>query len=242
MKIFAKVKYLGTNYNGWQKQPGAPSIQENVEKVLSQILDKETAIYGSGRTDSGVHALGQTFHFEIYKDIDLERLRYSANMLLPNDIHIISFKEVDNDFHARFSAKGKHYQYRFYVGESDPFLNGRATYYPYPFDYDLLKEALSLFKGKHDYKNFTSKEDDEDNFVREIYDIKVNKVDNLISVDLVGNGFMRYMIRDIVGTSLAISSGKEDISFIKNHLDVNDRYIVSYKAKAEGLYLIDVIY
>jgi len=242
MKILAKVKYLGTSYNGWQKQSDAPSVQENIEKVLSQILDKETVIYGSGRTDSGVHALGQTFHFEVFKDIDLERLRYSANMLLPSDIHIISFKEVEQDFHARFSANGKHYQYRFYVGESDPFLNGRVAFYPYPFDYDLLVEALNLFKGKHNFKDFTSKEEDEDNFVRTISNIKVSKEDNVVYIDLVGDGFMRYMIRDIVGTCLAISNGKEDISFIKNHLDVNDRNIVSYKAKADGLYLIDVIY
>ena len=242
MKILAKVEYLGTSYHGWQKQPNASSVQEEIEKVLSQILNVETSITGSGRTDAGVHAKGQYFHFEINKEVDLDKLLYASNMLLPNDIHIISFNEVDNDFHARFQAKKKHYRYLINTGDKNPFIYGRTLFYPYPFDITRFIECLDRFEGTHNYQDFTSKEEDEDNFIRTIYSIKVTQEADDVSIDLIGDGFMLYMIRDIIGTSLAIASGKEDISYIDRHLDSVNREIVSYKAGSEGLYLIDVIY
>lgn len=242
MKIFAIVEYLGTSYHGWQKQPNANSIQEEIEKVLSQILNTETPIYGAGRTDAGVHAKGQTFHFEINKEVDLDKLLYSANMMLPNDIHIKFFKVTDDDFHARYSAKKKHYRYLINTGDKNPFIFGRTLFYPYPFDILKFIECLDKFEGTHNYQDFTSKEEDEDGFIRTIESIDVKQEEDDISIDLVGDGFMRYMIRDIIGTALAIASGKEDISFIDKHLDSTNREIVSYKAGSEGLYLIDVIY
>lgn len=242
MKILAKVKYLGTSYHGWQKQNNADSVQEIIENMLSQILNEEVTIYGSGRTDAGVHALAQTFHFVINKEAELDRLLYSVNMILPRDIEILSFEEVDESFHARYSAKKKHYQYQIYLGGKDPFYEGRVYFFPYPFDLELFKSALAKFVGKHDFKDFTSKEEDEDSFVREIYEIAVNKKDSVVTIDLYGNGFMRYMIRFLIGTALQIATGKEDISFIEKHLDQEIREIVSYKAPGEGLYLAEVIY
>ena len=242
MKILAIVEYLGTYYHGWQKQINANSVQEEIEKVLSQILNQEITIYGSGRTDAGVHAKGQTFHFEVDKEIDLDKFLYSVNMLLPNDIHIISMKEVDNGFHARYSAKKKHYRYLINNGDKNPFIFNRTLYYPYPLNITKFIECLDLFEGTHNFQDFTSKEEDEDGFIRTIYSIDVKQEENDISIDIIGNGFMRYMIRDIIGTSLAVASGKEDIEFIKKHLDSSNREIVSYKAGSEGLYLIDIIY
>lgn len=242
MKIKAIVEYLGTSYHGWQKQINERSVQEEIEKVLSQILNTPTSIYGSGRTDAGVHAKGQTFHFELNKDIDLDRLLYSSNMLLPSDIHIKSFEVVDDDFHARFSAKKKHYKYLINTGDKNPFNFDRTLYYPYPFNIIILIECFDLFIGTHNYQDFTSKEEDEDNFIRTIDSIDVTQEEDVLSIDIVGNGFMRYMIRNIIGTCLAIASDKEDISYIKRHLDSTSREIVSYKASSEGLYLIDVIY
>lgn len=242
MKIYAKVEYLGTSYYGWQKQINELSIQEVIEGVLSKILNTDISIYGSGRTDRGVHALGQTFHFEVNKEVDLARLRYSVNMLLPSDIHILEFKEVSDDFHARFSSTGKTYLYQIYLGEKDPFLNNRMLNYPYPFDEELFKKALNLFIGEHDFKDFTSKEEDESNFVRRIDNISVSKKDKIINIEITGNGFMRYMIRFIIGASLAVSSSKEDLSFISNHLDQEKRDIISYKVDASGLYLKEVYY
>lgn len=242
MKIKAIVEYLGTNYHGWQKQINDRSVEEEIEKVLSKILDTEITIYGSGRTDAGVHAKGQVFHFVVEKDFDLDKLLYASNMLLPSDIHIKSFEVVNDDFHARYSANKKHYKYLINTGDKNPFIYGRTLYYPYPFNITKLIECLDLFIGTHNYQDFTSKEEDEDGFIRTIDSIDVKQEEDVLSIDLVGNGFMRYMIRDIIGTSLAVASDKEDIAYIKKHLDSKNREIVSYKAGSEGLYLIDVIY
>ena len=242
MKILAKVSYLGTNYHGWQIQPNGLTIQEVIENTLSKILNTPTKIYGSGRTDAGVHALNQAFHFELNKDFDLERLKYSLNSLLPDDVSINSLEKVDDDFHARFSAKKKHYQYHINTLKKNPFLYQTTAYYPYPFDMTKFMQALDLFVGEHNYQNFTSKEEDEDSYKREIYDIKVVVEEEYISVDLIGNGFMRYMIRDIIGTCLAVASGKEELTYITDRLDTDKDMHTAYRASPEGLFLIDVIY
>ena len=242
MKILAKVSYLGTNYHGWQIQPNGLTVQEVIENTLSKILNTPTKIYGSGRTDAGVHALNQAFHFELNKGFDLERLKYSLNSLLHDDISINSLDEVDEGFHARFSAKKKHYQYRINSLKKNPFIYQTSAYYPYPFDMTRFMQALDLFVGQHNYQNFTSKEEDEDNYVREIYDIKITVEEEYTAVDLIGSGFMRYMIRDIIGTCLAIASGKEDLTYITDRLDTDKNMHTAYRASPEGLFLIDVIY
>ena len=243
MKILAKVSYLGTNYHGWQIQPNGLTIQEVIEKTISKILNTPTKIYGSGRTDAGVHATGQTFHFETDKeDLDLARFKYSLNSLLPDDISINSLEVVGEDFHARYSAKRKHYQYRIYTGKKNPFVYQTSLYYPYDLNINLFVEALGYFGGKHNFQNFTSKEEDEDNYVRNIYQTNTKFDDDMIIVDIIGDGFMRYMIRDIIGTCLAVASKKEDLTYISDRLDNPNSSHTAYRASPEGLFLIDVIY
>ena len=244
MKILGICSYKGTNYYGWQKQVGFISAQSTIEEVLSKVYDASISITGSGRTDAGVHALKQYFHYETNKEKDLNQLCYALNKMLPEDIKILSLKVVDNDFHARYSAKKKLYEYCIALTNKDPFNYERAYVYPMPFDLDLFKQAINLFVGKHNYQDFTSKEEDEDGFIREIYKIEVEQIDNLISVRFEGNGFMRYQIRNMIGSALNVASKKEPIEFISNHLkeDNKEREIVSYKAPACGLYLVDVVY
>lgn len=242
MKILAKVAYKGTNYQGWQKQPNGVTIQETIENVLSKILNIETPIQGSGRTDAGVHARGQTFSFEVNKEIDLDRFRYSCNCLLPKDIHILEFKVVDDDFHARYSAKEKHYSYTIQLGENNPFNNELSYNYLGELDYPRLCIALEQFNGEHNFQDFTSKEKDEDGFVRKVR-VETAKGGNMIRIDFYGNGFMRYMIRFMVGAAIAVSEKREKIDFVEEHLK-NDkkRDIINYKAPSEGLFLEEVIY
>lgn len=243
MRIFGRVSYKGTRYQGWQKQTSAPSIQETIEKVFSQILNTPITIYGSGRTDAGVHAKGQTFHFDVDKEVELDKLLYSVNCLLPDDIYINSLEKVDDDFHARYCAKAKVYQYNIRFSHRDVFQNELEATIPQPCDIFLFKEALQLFVGKHNFQNFTSKEEDEGEFMREIYGIKCLDNGDRMSIILKGNGFMRYMIKYIIGTAIAVSQNKEDINFIKERLDNTEkRNIVSYKAPSEGLFLLDVLY
>jgi len=245
MRLLCKVAYRGTNYQGWQKQKDAPSVQEEIEKVLSQILNTEINIQGSGRTDAGVHAKGQYFHFDTDSTMDLERLRYSANCLLPKDISIYEISKVSDDFHARYSAKSKRYSYYLRFEGKNPFAFDLETLYPSQIDTNLLIESIKLFEGCHNFQDFTSKEEDEENFIRTIYSVKAHFIPgtNQFIITFEGNGFMRYMIRDMVGTSLAVASGKEKKDYISYHLsEKGKREIVPYKAPAEGLYLIDVNY
>ena len=243
MRVLGVCSYKGTNYYGWQKQVGFVSVQSTIEEVLSKVYDSPITITGSGRTDAGVHALRQYFHFDTEKEKDLKQLAYALNKMLPEDIKIISFEKVADDFHARYDAKRKIYEYRIVLKNKDPFQDQLAFVYPMEFDFDLFKSALDKFVGKHNYQDFTSKEEDEGGFVREIYKIKVDKKDNNISVVFEGNGFMRYQIRNMVGAALNIANKKEGLDFIDYHLkEDKNREIISYKAPANGLYLVDVLY
>lgn len=244
MKILVTVSYKGTAYYGWQKQPDKITIQEVIENNLSQFFDTPITIYGAGRTDAGVHALGQTFHFIINKEsVDLDRFIYSLNMMLPKDIKFIDAVVVDNDFHARYNACGKEYEYKILLMGKDPFKEDYYHLFPHQFDIEIFKECLSYFVGKHNFKNFTSKPEDEDNFVRHIFSIDINQKYDEIRVVFKGDGFMQYMIRDIVGTALACSSNKITLERVKQLLDPSSkREIVSYKAPSKGLYLNKVIY
>ena len=243
MKILGICSYKGTNYYGWQKQVGYISVQSKIEEVLSQIYDTPINITGSGRTDAGVHAYKQYFHFVTEKEKDLKQLAYAMNKMLPEDIHILSLEKVDDDFHARYNAKRKIYEYDILLKNKEVFNYDLAYLYPMDLDVDLLKEALKLFEGEHNYQDFTSKEEDEGNFVRKVYSIEVKQDNDLIKIRFEGNGFMRYQIRNMVGSAIAVANKKEDISFIKYHLQSNkNRDIIAYKAPAVGLYLVDVKY
>ena len=245
MKLLCCVTYKGTNYQGWQKQPDAPTIQGEIEKVLSQILNTKIDTFGSGRTDAGVHAINQYFHFETEKDVDIEKLRYSANCLLPEDIFLKEIMVVNDDFHARYNAKGKIYCYKIRFGERNPLTNDLETNVPYELDGNLLTESLKKYFGTHNFRDFTSKEEDQDGFVRTIDEVTTHfdESDDTFEIIFKGNGFMRYQIRFMVGTAIAIASHKEEIDYLDYHLsEKGNREIVSYKAEPQGLYLVDVQY
>ena len=243
MRVLGVCSYKGTNYYGWQKQVGFVSVQSTIEKVLSKVYDSPISITGSGRTDAGVHAFRQYFHYDCSKEKDLKQLVYALNKMLPEDIKILSLEVVDDDFHSRYNAKKKIYEYRIVLKNKDPFQDQLAFVYPMEFDFDLFKSALNKFVGKHNYQDFTSKEEDEGGFVREIYEINVTKKDNDVTVRFIGNGFMRYQIRNMIGAAINVANKKEGLEFIDYHLkEDKKREIISYKSPANGLYLVDVLY
>lgn len=245
MRILCECSYKGTNYLGWQKQTDPNTIQETIESVLSKILDTPITIYGSGRTDAGVHAQKQCFHFDTDKELDLGKFRYSVNCLLPKDIFINKMSVVSDDFHARYSAKGKKYTYIIRFDERNPFNYDFECNIPYQVDVNLLIDKLKEFEGTHNFQDFTSKEEDEDGFVRTIYSVEPAYIEQVkqFVVTFHGNGFMRYQIRFMIGSALAIASGKEPVDYITKHLLKNDkREIVAHKAPSQGLFLVDVNY
>ena len=242
MRLLAICEYDGTSYAGWQYQPNEISVQETIENAISRIRNAETHIFGSGRTDSEVHALGQTFHFDIDEERDLEKFRYSINCVLPKDIRIKSLRVVPNDFHARLSAKQKTYEYRINLKEESAFDYKYESYVDQPLDIEEMKKCSEVFVGKHCFQNFTTKEEDQDEYVRTIYKITfIHKGDHL-RIQFTGNGFMRYMIRFLVGTLIQVGKGKLSIEDVQKLLEATTRKVVSYKAEAKGLFLVEVKY
>lgn len=243
MRIRLDVSYDGHNFKGFQRQINERTVQQEIESVLSKIFNSEIVITASGRTDAGVHALKQVITFTPNKEVnDLSLLRYSLNRMLPNDIHINTIKEVNDDFHPRFSAYSKTYKYLLNMGEANPFYENYRYEFKRKLDVQKMEEAKNLFIGEHNFHNFTTKEEDTKGFIRNISSITINQEEDVLTIILIGNGFMRYMVRMIVGTLIMIGLGKEDKSFITNKLTDTERMPVIYKAPPQGLYLVDVKY
>lgn len=245
MKYFCRLAYLGSAYQGFQRQPYLKTIQGSLEKQLSLFCGEKIQIKGAGRTDAGVHALGQAFSFETSKRIDEKRFVYALNRLLPVDIKILSIKQVEDSFDARHSSISKTYEYRFTYGEKDPFLKDRvAQFQRDDFDPSLFKKALSYFVGEHDFSNFTSKKEDKDDFIRLIksIDVEIDEKEKKGTILFHGSHFMTYQIRFMVGCALKAATKKIDVDSIPLLLSRKPRQIVSFKAPACGLYLVEVNY
>lgn len=242
MRLLAVVEYDGTSYAGWQYQPNEVSVQETIENAISKIRNKETHIFGSGRTDAGVHALGQTFHFDIEEERDLDKFRYSINCVLPKDIRIKSLSGVSDDFHARLSAKSKTYEYRINLKEDGAFDYKYEEYIDQPLDIEEMEKCSKVFLGKHCFKNFTTKEEDHDGYIREVYSINFIINNDHLRIQFNGNGFMRYMVRFLVGTLIQVGRHKLNIDDVKKLLDGSTEKVVSYKAEGKGLFLVEVKY
>lgn len=241
MRYLVTVSYNGAKFKGWQKQPGERTVQGEIERVFSSYFDQKVNIHGSGRTDAEVHALGQVFHFDA-ENIDTKKFLYSLNKMLPSDIKLVKIKRVSDNFHARYNAKKKIYRFVITKDSKDPFNEDFVLLYPLAFDIEKLKEALFLFIGKHNFSAFTSKKEDEENFIRQIYALHVKTTRKKVTIDFIGNGFMTGQIRMMVGTALTYASGKIGLDYIANRLDSYTRQITSYKVSGRGLYLLKVIY
>lgn len=242
-RILGLLSYDGSYFNGFQTQLSKDSVQDEVERVLSKILNEKIKIAASGRTDKGVHAYGQTFIFDVEKDVDLFKLQGSVNALLSKHVRLLALYFISSLFHPRYNAIKKHYRYRIYNGFILPVFDvDKVGFIKDEIDIDKLSKTLKLFKGQHNFFNFTSKEEDKDGYVRTIFDIEVKKNDDYIDIDLYGNGFMRYMIRMIVGTALAVTLGKEKEDYIIKRLDNEDKNKTMYNIDASGLYLMEVYY
>jgi tRNA pseudouridine38-40 synthase len=245
-KFKLTIAYDGTQYGGWQNQPNAVSIQTLIEQSLSTILRLPTEIIGSGRTDAGVHALGQAAHFCHSEPIDLSRLRLSLNALLPQDIRIRSVEEVDEDFHARYSAIGKTYHYHLHLDPiSDPFRRFYSTHVRHPIDLALLKEAAKQFIGTKDFTSFANEAHEgsaSKNAVRTLHRLDVIEEAAGLRLEFEGNGFLYKMVRNIVGTLLDIARGQIPLSNLQSIFDAKDRRLAGRTAPPEGLFLVKVHY
>lgn len=243
MNYLLTISYNGAKYYGFEKQKNYPGIQEEVEKALTTLFGYKITIHGSGRTDKGVHAKNQKCNFKPKEPIkDLEYCAYALNRLLPKDIFVKSVEEKDDGFDARHSAAKKIYSYSFHYGKRDPFAVTEYQLECKAFDFDLFEKAMLICKGKHDFRNFTPKPIDKDNYIRDITDVSFERTGNHMKVTVEANGFMTYMVRTMVGVAMRVGEGKMSLEEVAQNLDPKDRKIISYKADPMGLCLEDVLY
>ena len=240
MRYLVELSYDGSNFNGFQRLNDERSVQAELEHALSIINKADVEVKGAGRTDKGVHALGQRAHFDLDVDVPIDRLQTALNDILPGDIRIISIEKVTQDFHARFNVTKKVYEYKINTGEYDVFKNNYYYQYKYDFNIDILKEVASLFIGVHNFKNFVSGE--RDNYEAIIYNIDINKDKDIITITFEGKSFYRYMVRNLVGAMLDVARGKATIEDVKNMLDNYDIDKHLSCAPANGLYLNKIYY
>lgn len=237
-RVLLTISYDGTNFFGWQKQADKRTVQGEIEKAIEIVAGKNCEVFGSGRTDAGVHALAQMAHFDLPVDIPISRLADVLNSLLPGDIAIIKAEEVDKDFHARFSVKRKCYQYQVYVGkEKDPFMAHRMGWVKYPLDDQKMVEAGKLLVGKHNFKGFCSSATCTSDYERQIFSIDISHEGDFYYFDIEGSGFLYNMVRIIVGTLVDVGRGKLSLESVKEALAKGDRSKAGITMPAGGLYL-----
>lgn len=246
MRYLMTFSYDGTNYSGYQKQPRKKTVQTEIETYLTKLNSgKKVSVHASGRTDAHVHAMGQKAHFDLEKNMSVDRIQKSLNQLLPKDIYIQKIEEVSSDFHARFDVKAKEYIYKINLGEYNPFERNYVYQYNRLLDIPEMERALRYLEGTHNFKAFTKVDEEKESYERLIIQtsiIRDPKKPYHITISFLGTGFLRYMVRNMVGTLIEIGEGKRKSEDILTILSSLDRKQAGKTAPPEGLYLKDVFY
>ncbi len=242
-KLSMIIKYDGSRYFGWQRQSHLISVQEVLEKTLSKTLQQEITIDGSGRTDAGVHAMGQCISFSAELNIPVEKLKFVLNSRLPSDICIESVNIENDSFHARYDAIGKTYIYKVYTGhERDPFVDKYSYHYPHLLNIESIREAMEYFVGTHDFKTFMAAGSMTQNTIRTIHAFILEEQTDFIVFTITGDGFLYNMVRIIMGSLLHVGAGKISASDIPNIINSGSRDLAKFTVPANGLYLKSVYY
>jgi len=237
------VAYDGTNYHGWQTQLDKATIQETIEKAISIITKEKAILIGSGRTDRGVHALGQVANFITETKIETDKIKIALNANLPRDIRIVSSEEVSLEFNSRFDAHDKTYMYQIYNDRvNSPFYDRYTYFIPNKLNYEEMECAVKLLVGTHDFKGFMAAGSEVRTTVRTIYEVHFTKENEIIRLYITGSGFLYNMVRIIAGTLIDIGKGTKEISCIQNALETKDRTVLGHTARPEGLFLKQVFY
>lgn len=237
------IEYQGTNYHGWQVQYDASTVQAEVEKVLSKIMEYDVKIQCAGRTDKGVHAINQVVSFPFKVDRPDAAFLLGANSYLPKDIKVTFVKKINEGFDARFSALAREYVYVIYNNKTRPaILNDNLTWVYKPLDENLMHDAAQSLIGEHDFSSFRSSSCQSKTPFRRIEFIKVTRKGNLVITHIRGNAFLHNMVRNIMGVLIDVGKEKHSLDFVKKVLDAKDRTKGSITAPPEGLYFYKVIY
>ncbi len=241
--IKIEMAYDGTNYHGFQTQKNATTIQETIEKALSEFLKEKITVYGCGRTDAGVHAKNYVFNFRTNSTVPPEKFPLAMKSYLPNDIVFKKGSYADEDFHSRYCVKKKTYVYRIYNSNiQDPFERNYSYFYPQELNLDKMENACKIIEGKHDFKAFMASGGQVKTTVRTIYDLHIEKLENIISIFACADGFLYNMVRIIAGTLIDIGNGKISEKDIENALLKNERTLLGVTVPPQGLFMYNVEY
>lgn len=250
------LQYDGTKLNGWQKQGNTDNtIQGKLEAILERMYGQYVEIHGSGRTDAGVHALGQVANFhapveehhnssiEVIRKYSVEEIKATLNEYLSKDIRVLKVENVDERFHARLTAKAKTYEYRIDNGEvANVFQRKFVMREEEPLDLETMREAANYLVGTHDFKTFCANKKMKKSTVRTIYSISIEEKDGIVSIKYNGNGFLYNMVRILTGTLIEVGRGKHKPEEMQGILDAMERGAAGFTAPAQGLYLVEVEY
>jgi len=239
------IAYDGSHYSGWQTQDHKPSVAGALNKAFSNVFKHEMRILGASRTDAGVHALGQVARIKTDLIIAADRLKWAWNNALPGDITIRSLEEVADTFNPFCNVETKIYHYHFFVERPLPFIQRYGYFYPYKIDFDLLKKALNFFVGTHDFASFRNSEDTRENTIRTIDAISLEYLPRYKAyrITVIGQKFLRHMIRRIVGASLHIATkGISTFPLLQKVMDARNPAHTLPNAPAQGLMLYKIMY
>ena len=235
MRYLLTLQYLGTHYGGWQAQANAVGVQQVIERAVEEMFHAPLRIHGAGRTDAGVHAAGPRAHLDVPVEIPGRGLMLGLNQLLPQDVRVIAAEEVADDFHARFDAKSKTYDYRIWNAETgNVFANETHAHVAQPLDAAAMHDAAQRLCGTHDFKAFTVADPEVASTVRTIEAIAVVRDGNAVRIGVTADGFLRYMVRRIAGSLIEVGRGKLDPAALFDE--------ARWTAPAKGLVLRDVRY
>ncbi|MDH5543108.1 MAG: tRNA pseudouridine(38-40) synthase TruA [Nitrospinota bacterium] len=241
------VEYDGTEYSGWQTQEdktGGPTLQQVLERCLSRLAVKNVRINCAGRTDAGVHALGQVFNVIAAFRYDNNRLLHSLNSMLPRDIAIKSIEEMENGFHPRRDALWKRYRYQIYTNPvPSPHLARTSWWMPVSMDVALMNEAAKKIVGEHNFRSFMARGSTAKSFVRSVISCNLSRSENgMITLEIVGEGFLKYMVRIIAGTLVEVGRGRFRVEDMEKIIEARDRRKAGPTAPPRGLFLVEVGY
>ncbi len=237
------VAYDGTNYCGWQIQINGITVEEVLNKTISELVGEPIAVIGASRTDSGVHAMGNVAVFDTESRIPAEKMSFALNQRLPEDIRIQESCEVPLDWHPRYCDTRKTYEYRILNRRfAIPTERLYSHFFYYPLDVEKMQKAADYLVGEHDFKSFCSTRTQVENTVRTIYFLRVIKEGDMIRIQINGNGFLYNMVRIIVGTLLKVGTGMYPPEHVKEILEAKDRRLAGPKAEARGLTLMEIEY
>lgn len=237
------IEYDGTVYAGWQRQPDRATVQAALEAAVQQITQQATPVIGAGRTDAGVHALGQVASFRSDKTMAVEAWHRALNGILPPDISVRSVELVPDDFHARYSARGKLYEYRILNRPERSALDRhRAWHVWHPLDVGAMRSGALFLIGRHDFSSFQGSPTDTENPICNLTRLEIVHEPPLIHIEAQADRFLKQMVRTIVGTLVEVGQGKRRPEDIKDILEAKDRRVAGYTAPAHGLYLVRVDY